>query len=124
MDRRGLATAGNFTDYTVTLASYDLFPALAVQSGQTILLNNPSQVEVYIDNDAQKLNQQALAPGSTFRFYGLVFNDNGTLRMDCAQLPDGVAFSSQANSAVRANAQREMVQQPGSGVVKAIATAR
>jgi len=104
--------AGNFTDYTVTLASYDLFPALAVQSGQTTLLNNPSQVEVYVDNDAQKLNQQALAPGSTFRFYGLVFNDNGTLRMDCAQLPDGAAFSSQANSAVRANAQRKMVQQP------------
>ena len=25
------------------------------------------------------------------RFYGLVFNDNGTLRMDCAQAMDGVA---------------------------------
>jgi len=24
-------------------------------------------------------------------FYGLVFNDNGTLRMDCAQIMDGVA---------------------------------
>jgi hypothetical protein len=25
------------------------------------------------------------------RFYGLVLNDNGTLRMDCAQVNDGVA---------------------------------
>ena len=24
------------------------------------------------------------------RFYGLVFNDNGTLRMDCAEINDGV----------------------------------
>lgn len=26
-----------------------------------------------------------------WRFCGLVFNDNGTLRMDCAQINDGVA---------------------------------
>ena len=82
---------GTFTDYTVSLASYDLFPALAVQQGQTTLLNNPSQVEVYLDSDTQKLNVEALAAGSTLRFYGLVFNDNGTLRMDCAQVNDGVA---------------------------------
>ena len=81
---------GNFTDYTVTLASYDLFPNLAMQPGQTTLLNNPNQVEVYVDNNTQKLNKQALAAGSTLRFYGLVFNDNGTLRMDCAQVQDGV----------------------------------
>jgi hypothetical protein len=29
--------------------------------------------------------------GSVVRFYGLVFNDNGMLRMDCAQVNDGVA---------------------------------
>jgi len=28
---------------------------------------------------------------SLLRFNGLVFNDNGTLRMDCAQIDDGVA---------------------------------
>jgi hypothetical protein len=70
----------SFVDYTVSLASYDLFPTLAVQQGQTTLLNDPSQVEVYIDNSTQHLNTQALAPGSTLRFNGLVFNDNGTLR--------------------------------------------
>jgi len=92
--------AGSFTDYTVSLASYDLFPTLAVQQGQTTLLTNPSQVEVYVDSNTQMLNTQALAPGSTLRFYGLVFNDNGTLRMDCAQVNDGVTATPQANSAV------------------------
>jgi Domain of unknown function (DUF5666) len=93
-----LQQSGSFVDYTVSLASYDLFPTLAVQQGQTTLLNNPSQIEVYVDNNTQKLNTQALAPGSTLRFYGLVFNDNGTLRMDCAQVNDGVTASSQSNS--------------------------
>jgi hypothetical protein len=94
----GSSTSGNFTDYTVTLAPYDLFPALAVQPGQTTLLNNPSQVEVYVDNNTQMLNSQALAAGSNFRFYGLVFNDNGTLRMDCAQVNDGVPFTPPSNA--------------------------
>ena len=91
--------SSNFVDYTVSLASYDLFPTLAVQQGQTTVLNNPSQVEVYVDSNTQMLNTMALAPGSTLRFNGLVFNDNGTLRMDCGQVSDGVAFSSQANAA-------------------------
>lgn len=91
--------SGSFTDYTVSLASYDLFPTLAVQQGQTTLLSNPSQMEVYVDSNTQQLNATPLGVGSTFRFYGLVFNDNGTLRMDCAQVSDGVAFSAPANSA-------------------------
>ncbi len=33
--------SGSFTDYTISLASYDLFPTLAVQQGQTTLLSNP-----------------------------------------------------------------------------------
>ncbi len=93
------SNTGNFTDYTVSLASYDLFPALAFQQGQTTLLSNPTQVEVYVDSNTQLLNTTALAPGSTLRFYGLVFNDNGTLRMDCGQVNDGVTSSSQSNSA-------------------------
>jgi hypothetical protein len=88
---------GSFTDYTVSLAPYDLFPTLAVQQGQTTLLTDPSQVEVYVDSNTQMLNTMALAPGSTLRFYGLVFNDNGTLRMDCGQVNDGVT-TTQANS--------------------------
>lgn len=97
---------GSFVDYTVSLASYDLFPTLAVQQGQTTLLNNPSQIEVYVDSNTQRLNTQPLAAGSTLRFYGLVFNDNGMLRMDCAQVNDGVAFTPTSN----ANALREVGQ--------------
>lgn len=89
---------GNFTDYTVTLASYDLFPMVAVQPGQNTVENNPSQVEVYVGSNTEKLNTRALAAGNTLRFYGLVFNDNGTLRMDCAQVNDGVPFVPQSNA--------------------------
>lgn len=85
-----VSSAGSFAVYTVTLAPYDLFPALAVQPGQATVLNNPSSLEVYVDSTAQLLNTNSLAPGSVLRFYGLVFNDNGTLRMDCNQINDGV----------------------------------
>jgi hypothetical protein len=59
-------------------------------------------VEVYVDSNTQSLNTAAaLGIGSTFRFYGLAFNDNGTLRMDCAQVNDGVAFSTLSTSAAK-----------------------
>ena len=108
---------GNFTDYTVSLSSYDLFPTLAVQQGQTTLLNNPSQVEVYVDSNTQMLNTQALAAGSTLRFYGLVFNDNGTLRIDCGQVNDGVTVTPRANSAVAVQGITPAVRRDSSGFV-------
>jgi hypothetical protein len=86
-----IASEGNFTTYTVTLAPYDLFPNLATQGGQTTQLTSPDTVTVYADSNTAMLNQSPLAAGDVFRFYGLVFNDNGTLRMDCAQVNDGVA---------------------------------
>ena len=86
-----IGSEGSFTTYTVTLAPYDLFPALAVQAGQTTLLTNPNTVVVYADSNTQMLNTSPIAVGNVVRFYGLVFNDNGTLRMDCAQAMDGVA---------------------------------
>lgn len=85
-----ISNEGSFTEYTVTLQPYDLFPQFAVQPGQTTLLTNPNTVVVYADSNTQMLNKASLAAGSIFRFYGLVFNDNGTLRMDCAQINDGV----------------------------------
>jgi hypothetical protein len=105
----GTSTAGSFTVYTVTLASYDLFPTFAVQAGQNTLLTNPGQVEVYVDSSTQMLNTQTLAVNGLFRFYGMVFNDHGTLRMDCAQVNDGVSTtpaavppgSAQASGAVK-----------------------
>ncbi|MFZ0277866.1 MAG: hypothetical protein WA651_03540 [Candidatus Sulfotelmatobacter sp.] len=89
---------GNFTVYSVSLAPYDLFPTLATQPGQASVLANPSEVEVYVDSNTQMLNTEPLAAGSTLRFNGLVFNDNGTLHMDCAQVNDGVAFSPPSNA--------------------------
>jgi hypothetical protein len=92
------SSVGNFTVYTLNLASYDLFPMLAVQPGQASLLNNPAEAQAYVDTSTQQLNSQPLASGGTFRFYGLVFNDNGTLRMDCAQVNDGVSVTPQTQS--------------------------
>ena len=86
-----IASEGGFTTYGVTLAPYDLFPQLSVQAGQTTLLTNPDTVVVYTDSNTQMLNSRPIAVGDVVRFYGLVFNDNGTLRMDCAQINDGVA---------------------------------
>ena len=112
----GSSTNGSFTDYTVSLAPYDLFPALAVQPGQTTLLTNPSQVEVYVDGSTQLLNAQTLTAGSTLRFYGLVFNDNGRLRMDCTEVNDGVPFSPQSNANARlGNGQTRIVRRDGVG---------
>jgi hypothetical protein len=101
--------SGNFTDYSVSLAPYDLFPNLFGQPGQATLLTNPSQVEVYVDSNTQMLDSQPLAAGGMFRFYGLVFNDNGTLRMDCAQVNDGVA-QTQSQSSRQSHLARGLAQ--------------
>lgn len=87
-----VSSAGSFTTYTVALASYATFAALARQPGQTTILANPGSVVVYVDGNTRALNTAPLAVGSLLRFGGLVFNDNGTLRMDCAEVWDGVAL--------------------------------
>jgi hypothetical protein len=85
-----ISRSGGFTTYTVTLAPYDLFPELAGQPGQPAL-TSPNTVVVYTDSNTQMLSSSSVKVGGVFRFYGLVFNDNGTLTMDCAQVNDGVA---------------------------------
>lgn len=87
-----VGNVGNFTIYTVTLPTYDLFPQMAVQAGQTTVLTSPNTVIVYVDAKTQMLNGQPIAIGGVFRFNGLVFNDAGTLRMDCGQVNDGPAL--------------------------------
>lgn len=84
-----ISTSGGFTAYTVTLAPYDLFAALAGQA-DVPTLTSPNTVVVYTDSNTQPLNTSAVSVGGIFRFYGLVFNDSGTLRMDCTQVMDGV----------------------------------
>ncbi|MGC1371789.1 MAG: DUF5666 domain-containing protein [Candidatus Sulfotelmatobacter sp.] len=118
--------SGNFTVYGVALAPYDLFPTLAAQPGQNVVLNSADQVEVYVDNSTQLINSPALVAGSTLRFYGLVFNDNGTLRMDCAQVTDGVAFQPQPSTSEPAPMKQEVIRQtrtPG-GVRQIVTTSR
>jgi hypothetical protein len=53
--------------------------------------NSPASVTVYVDANTQLLNHGLINPGSLVRFRGLVFDDNGTMRMDCGQIYDGVA---------------------------------
>jgi Domain of unknown function (DUF5666) len=83
-----VSSVSGFDLYTVTLASYDLFPQLATQGGQVTLLQNPNTIMVYLSNSTP--NPTPVAVGSVLRFNGLIFNDGGTLRMDCAQISDGV----------------------------------
>jgi hypothetical protein len=86
-----IGTAGSFTLYTVKLAPYDLFPTLAfTNSYQSSPLTSADTVYVYADSNAQMLNTEPATVGGVLRFTGVVFNDNGTLRMDCSQVMDGV----------------------------------
>jgi hypothetical protein len=89
----GTSISGNFTIYEVELSGNDLFASLAAQPAQATLLNHPDRVQVYVDSSTRMLNSDPVAVGSTLRFYGLVFNDQGVLRMDCAQIHDGVPLT-------------------------------
>jgi hypothetical protein len=89
----GSSVSGNFTIYAVQLSKYDLFASLAAQPAQATLLTQPNQVQVYVDSSTRMLNSVPVAVGSTLRFYGLVFNNQGVLRMDCAQISDGVPLT-------------------------------
>jgi len=93
----GSSHIGTFTEYMVQLSPDALFPALAIQQAQPTRLDNPDIVNVYVDANTQKLNTSSLVPGNTLRFYGLVFNDNGALRMDCVEVRDGVSPSASKN---------------------------
>jgi hypothetical protein len=45
---------------------------------------------VYADQNTQMVNAGSVSAGNVARFTGVVFNDNGTLRMDCTQVMAGV----------------------------------
>jgi len=87
----GISTSGGFTVYSVELTSNDLFVSLEYQAGQAALLTQSNQVQVYVDGSTRMQNSEPPVVGGTLRFYGLVFNDHGVLRMDCAQINDGIA---------------------------------
>lgn len=86
-----VSSDAGFSVYTVAIAPYDLIPTLQATAGTTITrLNNPTTVIVYVDTSAELLNSSPLSTGSVLRFRGLIFDDNGTLRMDCDRVSDGV----------------------------------
>ncbi len=81
-----------FAVYTVTLAPYDLIPVLQnfTDNSPPPHLLNPSTLVVYADMSTQFLNSGTVAPGSLIRFRGVIFDDNGTARMDATTIYDGV----------------------------------
>ena len=88
-----VSNSGSYTIYVVNLAPYD--PIVSLNGPQDnppdTLLSGASVVNVYINSGTSSLNATALGVGGAFRFYGLLFNDKGVLRMVCDQVSDGVA---------------------------------
>ncbi|HXN73316.1 MAG TPA: hypothetical protein VN861_12290 [Candidatus Acidoferrales bacterium] len=89
----GISNDAGFTVYTVTLAPYDLIPVLQNYTSDTPPphLTSPTTVVVYADSSVKQLNSGAIDVSSLLRFKGLVFFDNGTLRMDASEILDGVS---------------------------------
>ncbi len=87
---KAVNTVGIYTTYSVSLASYDLFPNLALQPDQQGVLHNPGTVIVYAGPQTKISVAGSLGVGSLIRSYGEVVNDQGTLRMICLQLSQGV----------------------------------
>jgi hypothetical protein len=86
-----ISNQNGFATYTATLAAYDSFPILQNYDGPgSAELTNPTTIVVYADTSAQFLNSGMISVGSLLRFRGLVFYDNGVLRMDCGTILDGV----------------------------------
>jgi hypothetical protein len=89
-----ISSQSAFTTYTVTLASYDLFPVLqqdAASDPTVPHITAPTVIVVYADTSALFLNSGGMVNvGSLLRFKGLIFDDNGTVRMDASEIYDGV----------------------------------
>lgn len=84
------STQNGFSVYTVRLAPYD--PIVTLESiSPAPPLNNPPSVIVYVDSNTQLLNSLPVESGTVARFRGIIFSDNGTARMDCSAILDGVA---------------------------------
>ena len=60
-------------------------------AARIVELGGAQNVVVYVSNAAQMLNANQIGTGGVFRFHGFLFNDNGTLRMVCDEVLDGVA---------------------------------
>jgi hypothetical protein len=83
---------GGFIVYTVSLAPYDLIPVLQnfTDNAPPPHLASPNTIVVYADTNTQFLNSGTVGAGSLIRFRGVIFDDNGTARMDATTIYDGV----------------------------------
>lgn len=89
-----ITSSDGFTVYNVTLSPHGTIPTAQQWecSGCFNPLTNSTTVTVYVDANTQLLNSTPIKPGGIFRFTGLIFDDNGVLRMDCGQVLDGVSL--------------------------------
>lgn len=87
-----VSNISGFAVYTVTIAPYHAIPVTQhlAALGPFSTIPNPTTVTIYADANTQQLQAGPIGPGSLLRFRGLLFNDNGTLRMDCGLILDGV----------------------------------
>ncbi len=80
-----VSQSGQFTVYQLTLAADNLFSALKPITGPFLHPTDPSVVYAYAGPSTLAPNA-ALTAGTTAVFRGLLFDDNGTLRMDCERV--------------------------------------
>jgi hypothetical protein len=87
---QSVTNQNGFAVYTVSLAPYDVFVAPNAYNPAPTRPTSPQTVTVYADTSTQFLHAAMIEAGDTLRLRGVVFNDGGTLRMDCLEVLDGV----------------------------------
>ena len=85
-----LSSTNGFAVYDVLLDTDDLIPNLQTQPGPFPRIDNPAEVVVYADSSTQMLGPSVITEGAAARFRGLLFDDDGVMRMDCGQILSGV----------------------------------
>lgn len=80
-----VSQTGPFTVYEITLAADSLFSAIQPITGPWLHPADPSVIYAYA-GPSTLAPPNALAVGTTAVFRGLIFDDNGTLRMDCERV--------------------------------------
>lgn len=85
-----LSSSNGFAVYDVLLDTDDLIYNLQSQPGPFPRIDNPAEVVVYADSNTQMLGPSVITEGAAARFRGLIFDDDGVLRMDCGQILSGV----------------------------------
>ena len=87
-----MSTVNGFSVYTVTLAPYDLIPTLQ----QNLAPGLPARSTCPIPSSCTRIQTRRSSPShpsvrAAFSdFAAMIFDDNGTLRMDCQEILDGV----------------------------------